>query len=430
MSEPRERGETQLDSLAPRVSSLTRRGPLQARNPDPRSDLESSPHRPQHADAATLDAAFVDLGLRRGPATTQARGIARRGSHIQQDVSQQSRTAEMQGFVGVAGDKAEIEEEDEQDNGGDVETQALAIGGQWQSTRSRTQHPTTTMASQDRRESVLPFPRPLHPPLIPPRPPHRPLSFIRIMSPGRDFKPPTSSPAPPAPPQQQQPSTQPQQQVRSFTDQPLNKQQPLPQQHIPPPFQQQSLHVGGAPTSHQYPTATGTAIHSSEISVPLGSMDTYAANGEPLTTASTATNTSTGAGEEWSSNSTPPTEQAASLLLCAPFVPKFNDSDDDEIPPVVAVRVPNSRSGLRLPFQNQAGPHALFEEQQQIPIQALPLMSQSLFHDATGLQPVAAAGATGVAGATFSLGGGRMTEGGSRASSHRSRNQRTSLDGD
>ncbi|KAF9129554.1 hypothetical protein BGX30_013910 [Mortierella sp. GBA39] len=254
MSEPRERGETQLDSLALRVFDLTTRGPLQARNPDPRSDLKSPWSSPQDADVATLDAAFVKLELSRGPARTQAGELARGGSHVQQDVKQPSMTAEMQGFVGVVGDKAEVEEEeDEQDNGRDV---------------------------------------------------------------------------------------------RSVTDQPLNKQQLLSQQHVQPPFQQQSLHVGGTPTYRQCPTATSTGIHSNEIYVPLGSMDTYVTSSEPptsTTTAFSATNTGTGAGagEEWS---TPPTEQSASLLLCAPFVAKFDDSDDDETPPVVAVRVPNSRT--------------------------------------------------------------------------------------
>ncbi|KAF9538248.1 hypothetical protein EC957_007054 [Mortierella hygrophila] len=208
---------------------LTTRGALKARNMDPRSDLESPWRNPQDTDVATLDTAFVNLELSRG-------------------------------------DKAEIEEEDEQDNGRDVETQALATGGEWQ----------------------------------------------------------------------------------------------------------------GAPTYHQYPTATSTGIHSNEISVPLGNMDTYVASSEPprsTTTASSATNTGAGegAGEQWSS---PPTEKSASLLLCAPFVPKFDDSDDDEIPPVVAVRVPNSRSGLRLPFQNQASHHAIFERQQQIPNFTAPLVSQ------------------------------------------------------
>ncbi|KAF9293111.1 hypothetical protein BGZ88_005773 [Linnemannia elongata] len=415
MSEPQERGETQLDSFALRFSSSTTRGHLHVTNPNPRSDLELSRQRHQDANAATLDVAFVDRELSRYPATTPT-GLSRGGFDLQRDVSQPPRTADMQGFVGAAMDKAVIEEEGEQDNDWDVETQALAIEGQWKSIRGRTQHPATITATQDRIESVFPFPFPLHPPPIPPRPPHRPLSLIRMMSPGRDSMPSTSSSAPPQLPQQQQPSTQPQQQPRSFTDQPLNKQQPLLQQHIQSPFEQKSLRVGGAPTYHSYPTIISTGIHINEISVPLGSMDTYAANNEPPTstaTASKATNTGTGAGagEDWSPNPTPPTEQATSLLLCAPFVPKFDDSDDDKIPPVVAVRVPNSRSGLRLPFQNQTSHQGMFEGQQRIPARTVPWMSQSLYHDAIVPQSATTIGAAGATGAIFGLvGGGRITE--------------------
>ncbi|KAG0066273.1 hypothetical protein BGZ89_007427 [Linnemannia elongata] len=414
MSEPQERGETQLDSLALRFSSSTTRGHLHVTNPNPRSDLELSRHRHQDAIATTLDVAFVDRELSRYPATTQ-NGLSRGGFELQRDVSQPPRTADMQGFVGVAMDKAVIEEEGEQDNDWDVETQALAIEGHWKSTRGRMQHPATITASQDRIESVFPFPFPLHPPPIPPRPPHRPLSLSRMMSPGRDSMPSNSSSAPPQPPQQQQPSTQPQQQPRSFTDQPLNKQQPLLQQHIQSPFEQQSLRVGGAPTYQLYPTIISTGIHINEISVPLGSMDTYAANNEPPTSTATeskATNTGTGAGagEDWSPNPNPPTEQATSLLLCAPFVPKFDDSDDDEIPPVVAVRVPNSRSGLRLPFQNQTSHQGMFEGQQRIPTRTVPWMSQSLYHDAIVPQSAATIGTTGATGAIFGLVGGRITE--------------------
>ncbi|KAF8942081.1 hypothetical protein BGZ47_006902 [Haplosporangium gracile] len=224
LEEPQERRMLQLDS----VSSSTRR-PLRARNPDPRDDLEYSRHRLQDAGAATGEEGFVKREMDGVPPMTQAEGLARGDAHVQ-DARKLYRVAQMQGFVGVTGDKAEIEEEDEQDNGRDIEVQAMAYGGQWQSTRSRAQHSTFIMAPQDRRESVLQLPLPLHPPPLPPlppRPPHRPFTFLRNMSLGHDSTASTWA-APPPPPQQQQ--QQPfAQQTRLVTGQTWTTQQLLPQ---------------------------------------------------------------------------------------------------------------------------------------------------------------------------------------------------------
>ncbi|KAF9152356.1 hypothetical protein BG015_005406 [Linnemannia schmuckeri] len=370
LEESQERRMLQLDS----VSSSTR-GLLRVRKPDPRDNRESSRHCLQDT-GATGEETFVKHEMGGDSAMTQVGGLARGDAHVQ-DARKLYRAAQMQGFAGVAGDKAEIKEEDEQDNGRGVETQAMAYRGQWQSVRSQTQHPTFIMAPQDRRESVLQLPLPLHPPPFPPRPPHRPFTFLRNMPLGRDSTASSSAAPPPSP--QRQPFAQ---QARLVTGQSWITQQPPPQHLLQQSLPQQSLSVGGAPIYNQ----------------------------QYITTATTDTSTGAGAGED-ESNPTRLTEQAPSLLLCAPFTPKFDSDDDDEIPLIVAVRVPNSRSGLHLPFQNQADHNPMFEgqqqqqqQQQQIPSYMLPLMSQDLHHSAMIPQPSMAA--MGTTGATFGLGGG------------------------
>ncbi|KAG0310312.1 hypothetical protein BGZ97_012659, partial [Linnemannia gamsii] len=432
--EPLERDAMDLGALGLGVSDSTN-GTLRIRNLDLWDGIDSVQHYPQDTDAANANAEAVLVSPKAGmpPATThtgnivyrqaQAGGLAQGYvAHIQ-NVSQASRAAQMQAFVGVAGDKAETEDED-QDNGQDVETQvASQYGEQWQSIH----RPTLILAFQDRREGILSTLSPLHPPplpSLPPRPVNRPLTILKKLfriSSNRDSMPSTSS-APPPPPQQQQQQHQQHHQTRAFTNQSLATQQrPLPQ-HVNQQHFQQSLDFRGAPTYHQHLVATSTDNLSNEISVPLGSSDSIASMAPPTTT----TNTRAGAGGEWPSNPTPPTDhqQATSLLLCAPFIPQFDSDDDDMvIPPVVAVRVPNSRIGVRLPFQNQANHREMFEgqqqqQQQQIPGHMLSQMSQSLHHGAPSYVHLDSTSATAhtppqpEAGATFGLGdgGGSMME--------------------
>lgn len=434
-----ERDAMHLEALGQGVSSSMSE-PLRIWNLDPRDGIEFTRHSPEDAEASNAGAASVDLVASIPPTMAHTGeigyGYAQVGGSVQgytahvHNARQGPRAAEMQAFVGATRDKAEIEDEDH-GNGRDVETQvAPQYGGQWQSTHKRTQHPTLILVSQDRRESILHTPPPLHlPPLppLPPRPLHRPLTFLKKffrISSRLDSMKSTSSAPPPPPPQQE--LNQQHQQPHTPNQQPLASQQPPPPRHFNQQHFQQSLNLKGAPIYRQHLAATSTDNLSSEVSDPLGSSSSsnlIASMAPPTTT----TNTSA-AGGEWPSNPTAPTGQQRepSLLLCAPFIPHFDSDDDDTvITPVVADRVPNSRIGLRLPFQTQTNHQAMFEgqrqhQQQQILGHMSPLMSQRLHHgallyvdlDSTGsiTQPPPQA----VASVTFGLGEGvgRMMESG------------------
>ncbi|KAG0286644.1 hypothetical protein BGZ96_009276 [Linnemannia gamsii] len=428
-----ERDAMHLDALGLGVSSPTSE-PLGLRNLDPRGGIASARQCPQDAEARNAGAASVDLGLGIPLAMTHAGeigyGFAQVGGSAQgynahvQNGSHAPRAEETQAFVGATWDKAEIKDED-QDNERYVKAQVVPqYGGQWQLTCKRAQRPTLIPASQDRRESILSTPPPLHPPPLPPlplRPLHRPLTilkkFFRISSVLGSMKSTSSASHPPPPPQQ---PYQQHQQPRSFTHRQLATQK----QHANQQYFRQSLDFREAPTYHQHLAATSTDNLSSEVSVPLASSNrNLIPSIAPLTT---TTNTSTDAGGEWLSNPALPTDQqrAVSLLLCAPFIPQFDSDDDDrDITPVVAERVPNSRIGHRLPFQNQTNHQATFEgqrqhQQQQILGQMLPPMSRSLHHRAPSCVHLGSAGTIARpppkagAGVTFGLGEGtgRMME--------------------